>query len=180
MTRSIVIAAGLLVLASVALAEDGITPEVVRDVKQATVFIRVETAEGNKSGSGFVVVADGGTVLIVTNHHVAHVAHVAGKGSAKSDPTRPSTIKVVLDSGTRSERAYPAEIVASDAEHDLAVLKVRGVKDAPKAIAHAEPVAPVETMTVYSFGFPFGQEISPGKGFPAITVGKASVSSLRN
>ena len=34
-------------------------------------------------------------------------------------------------------------------------------------------------MGVFSFGFPLGQALSVGKGFPAATVGKASVSSLR-
>jgi hypothetical protein len=61
----------------------------------------------------------------------------------------------------------------------LAVLKLTGVKDAPKPIGYASPPTPVETMGVYSFGFPFGQELSTRKGFPAITVGRASVSSLR-
>ncbi|MBO0700098.1 MAG: trypsin-like peptidase domain-containing protein, partial [Zavarzinella sp.] len=170
MLRSLVTAAGLVALASASRAEDGIPAEVVRDVKQATVFIRVEVADGNKSGSGFVVSAGGGTVLIVTNHHVA----------ATGNSAKPPAIKVVFDSGTKAERAYPAAVVAADGERDLAVLKVNGVKDAPKPVAYAKPAAPFETMSVYSFGFPFGQELAAGNGFPAITVGRASVSSLRN
>lgn len=169
MLRFRILAVGLLVFTAAARADDAIPAEFVRDVKQATVFIRVETDGGNRSGSGFVVAADGGKVLVVTNHHVA------AKG-----PGKPSAIKVVFDSGTRSERAYSGEIVAADAERDLAVLKVNDVKDAPKAVDYARPAAPFETMTVYSFGFPFGQDLATGKGFPAITVGKASVSSLRN
>src|SRR5438128_900416 len=35
-------------------------------------------------------------------------------------------------------------------------------------------------MPVYTFGFPFGKALSTTKGFPAVTVGKASISSLRN
>jgi S1-C subfamily serine protease len=174
MLRAIVTAAGLLALAAAARADDAIPADVVRDVKQATVFIHIPTPDGNRSGSGFVVSADGATVLVVTNHHVA------AKGPTKGIAAEPPAIKVVFDSGTKSERAYPAEVVAADTERDLAVLKLTGVKDAPKPIACAEPVAPFETMTVYSFGFPFGQELATGKGFPAITVGRASVSSLRN
>ena len=34
-------------------------------------------------------------------------------------------------------------------------------------------------MPVYSFGFPFGQVLATSKGSPAITIGRASVSSLR-
>ena len=34
-------------------------------------------------------------------------------------------------------------------------------------------------MQVYSFGFPFGQVLATSKGSPAITIGHASISSLR-
>jgi S1-C subfamily serine protease len=173
MLRSIVLATGLLAIVSPSRADDAITPDVVRAVKQATVYIHVETPDWKKSGSGFVVTANGGTVLVVTNYHVA-VKRPTGEASSKAP-----AIKVVFDSGTKLERSYPAEVVASDADHDLAVLKVTGVKDPPKPVGYADAVAPVETMAVYSFGFPFGQELSTGKGFPAITVGRASVSSLR-
>ena len=36
-----------------------------------------------------------------------------------------------------------------------------------------------ETMPVWTFGFPFGQILSTSKGYPAITVGSAKISSLR-
>ena len=58
--------------------------------------------------------------------------------------------------------------------------KLTGVKDAPNPIVYANPTTLNETMEVYSFGFPFGQGLSTGKGFPAVTVGKASISSLRS
>ena len=137
-------------------------------------YIRVQTPEWNKSGSGFVVAADDEKVLVITNHHVA-VKRPAGDSSSKVP-----IVTAVFDSGTKTERSYVAEVVAADAEHDLAVLKLTGVKDAPKPISFADLVAPVETMGVFTFGFPFGQELSTGKASPAITVGRASVSSLRN
>jgi S1-C subfamily serine protease len=115
MLRPIAMATGLLVLATTSWAEDAITPDIVRSVKQATVYIRVEASDWDKSGSGFVVAADGGTVLVVTNHHVA-VKRPAGGGA------KPPSIKIVFDSGTKSERSYVADIVAADAERDLAVL----------------------------------------------------------
>ena len=173
MLRLLSLAAGLLALAPAARSGDALAPEVVQAVKRATAYVRVEAPGGGKSGSGFVAVADGGTVLVVTNHHVA-VAEAAG-----ATPAKPAAVTVVLDSGTGSERSYPAEVVAADAERDLAVLKLTGVRDAPKPVAAADPRAPAETTAVYPFGFPFGQGIAAGKGFPAVTVGKASVSSLR-
>jgi Trypsin-like peptidase domain len=57
---------------------------------------------------------------------------------------------------------------------------VTGVKDPPKPITYTESPKLVETMQVYTFGFPFGKALATTKGFPAATVGKASVSSLRN
>ena len=173
MLRLLPLTAALLALAAPARSGDAIAPEVVRAVKRATAYVRVEAADRDKSGSGFVAVADGGTVLVVTNHHVA-VADAAGV-----TPAKPAAVTVVLDSGTAAERSYPAEVVAADAERDLAVLKLVGVRDAPKPVASADPRVPAETTAVYTFGFPFGQGISAGKGFPAVTVGKASVSSLR-
>ncbi len=122
MRRSIFSAIGLLTIACPTRADDAITPEVVRAVKHATVYIHVATPEWSKSGSGFVVNSDGGTVLVVTNHHVA-VKRLAGDHSAK-----PPAIKVVFDSGTKSERSYAADIVATDAERDLAVLKMTDVR----------------------------------------------------
>lgn len=173
MLRTVVVVAGFFAFTSTSSAEDAMTPEVVRAVKQATAYIHVEGPTWGKSGSGFLVSAKGETALVVTNHHVA-VKRPPGDASATSP-----AIKVIFDSGTPAEKSYPAEVVASDAEHDLAVLKLTGVKNAPKPIAYASPPVPVETMGVYSFGFPFGQKLSVGKEFPAVTVGKASISSLR-
>jgi len=63
---------------------------------------------------------------------------------------------------------------------DLAILKVPGVKNIPRPIDCKEAVDCAETMPVYSFGFPFGDVLSTSKGNPAVTVGKATISSLRN
>ncbi len=174
MSRSLILAVSLLALVTPTVrADDGITPETVAAIKAATAYIRVEGDGWSGSGSGFVVIADKDRVLVVTNHHVA----------VKLPPgvrPKPPTVSVVFGSGTSTEREYPATVVASDEDRDLAVLRVAGVKDAPKPILYANPPKPVETMAVISFGFPFGQALAGRKGFPAVTVGKASVSSLRD
>jgi S1-C subfamily serine protease len=176
MPRLIMFAVGVGLLAHAVRAEDSIAPETVEAVKKATVFIRIEGDGWAASGSGFVVAADDKAVLIATNHHVA----TASGTPAPKAGVKPPPITVVFDSGTKTERTYTAEIAAADAERDLAVLRVAGVKDAPKPIAYSESPKLVETMQVYSFGFPFGKALATGKGFPAVTVGKASISSLRN
>src|SRR5262249_28124065 len=59
------------------------------------------------------------------------------------------------------------------------VLQFRGLKNPPHPIDPRQQPRLVETMPVFTFGFPFGQLLDLNKGNPAITVGKGSVSSLR-
>ncbi len=154
-------------------SDDALPPEVVDAVKKATVFVRVEGDGWSATGSGFVVSGSEQAVLIATNHHVITPDSPIRAG-------KPPAISVVFDSGTKTERAYPVTVVASDSERDLAVLRVTGVKDRPRAIPMTDVPKLFETMPVYSFGFPFGKALATDKGNPTVTVGKASISSLRN
>jgi S1-C subfamily serine protease len=156
-------------------ADDTIAAETIELVKKATVFVRVEGDGWSGSGSGFVISADDKSVLIATNRHVA----APTVPDARPNP-KPATISVVFDSGSKTERSYTCTIEGTDSERDLAVLRATGVKDAPRPIAHSEQVKLFETMPVYTFGFPFGKALATNKGSPAVTVGKASISSLRN
>ena len=70
-------------------------------------------------------------------------------------------------------------MVAIDPEHDLAMLKVRGVANLPVPIDVNHTPELTETMPVTVLGFPFGKVLSTGKAGPAITIGKASISSIR-
>jgi S1-C subfamily serine protease len=170
MPRCFTLAIAFVTLAQCARADDAITPETVEAVKKATVFIRVEGEDWSASGSGLVVAGADTTVLIATNDHVA---------TAKP-PTGKATLTVVFDSGAKTERSYTAELVTTDTERDLAILRVTGVKDPPRPIVYNDPPKLVETLQVYTFGFPLGKALSTSKGSPAVTVGKATVSSLRN
>jgi S1-C subfamily serine protease len=157
------------------------------------------------SGSGFVIRVDGDTVYIVTNYHVVSPSleissadlpaprsmrgsrltpHLPRAGGP--DQTTPVTVAmplgavtVVFRSGSKQEFSARADVAALDSEHDLAVLKVSKVKDVPRPINFADARTPVETMPVYVFGFPFGKALAVDNGNPAITVGKATVSSIR-
>lgn len=172
MLRTLLPAVVLVVLLPTARADDALPAEVVDGVKAATVFVRVEGDGWAASGTGFVVSGDEKTLFIATNHHVASPAPATGG--------KPGTLTVVFDSGTKAERSFPATVAASDPDRDLAVLRVAGVKTPPKPILLTDAPKVAETTPVYSFGFPFGKALSSDKGFPAVTVGKASVSSLRN
>jgi S1-C subfamily serine protease len=163
---------------------------ILRDIKDATVFIKVETGTGTASGSGFVIRGDGDTGLVVTNHHVitppppqAVVRTPLGvrRVPLPRQVIRPAnpTITAVFRSGTADEQSARAEILADDGDRDLAVLRVRGLRNFPKPIDIGRVSEPYETMPVYIFGFPFGKALALNNGNPAITVGRGSVSSLR-
>jgi S1-C subfamily serine protease len=196
--------APLFVPAGPAHADDALPLEAVQAIKAATVFIKIEAGPVSGSGSGFLMKVDGKTGLIVTNHHVARprvtierqempppILIRPGRPGRPIRPLPPSgpvtvtvnlkdpTLTVVFGSGTREERSAKAKVVADDEEKDLAILEVTDVKDLPEAIRYDDPPKLVETMPVYVFGFPFGKALATGKGNPAITVGKGSVSSIR-
>src|SRR5262249_13879510 len=185
-------------LASTVLAGDAIEPKTLAAIKQATVFVKVEVKglSGSASGSGFVVKVEGNSALIATNHHVIEpkvkieVQPPGPKGKPKGSPpsltpnTIVTTVKdtiltVVFDSGTKAERSAAADVVAVDPQNDLAILRVHNVVNPPQPIDMAKPPKLAETMPVYSFGFPFGKALATSSGYPAITVGKAAISSLR-
>jgi S1-C subfamily serine protease len=175
--------------------DDTIPLQTLQAIKDATVYIRVEAGQLAASGSGFVMSAQGDTGLIVTNQHVVNPRFKFeaptlrgpmprfGPPGMSSRPrivtVRDAKVTAVFGSGTAQEHAHPTEVVATDEEHDLAILKVVGVPNLPRPIDFAQEIKLIETMPVYSFGYPFGKSLAVGKGNPAITVGKGSVSSIR-
>ena len=85
-------------------------------------------------GSGFIISADG---YIVTNHHVV----------AKAEE-----IQVSLQD---SEKSYTAEVIGTDQETDLALLKIEAERDLPTLdFGSSEDMAPGEW--VVAIGNPFG------------------------
>jgi len=84
---------------------DGSIAKIAADALPSVVTIRIKTADGGGTGSGFVIDNQG---HILTNNHVA----TAGGSSG--------TLTVELNNGT----TLPATIVGADASYDLAVLKV--------------------------------------------------------
>jgi S1-C subfamily serine protease len=160
----------LLAAAAFARAQDAIPAKTLAEIKNATVFVKVAMGDKSATGSGFVMRVDGDTGYVVTNHHVV----VVPRGN---DPR----VTVVFRSGTKNEQSVAAEVLASDPDKDLAVLRVKGVKE-PTAIDLGQKPEVTETLPVYILGFPFGDDLDrifKGKGNPSITVGKGSVSSIR-
>lgn len=164
-------------------AQEGIPAETLTRVKHSTVFIQVNGAKWKASGSGFVVSSTKDAVLIATNHHVIGLPENEKRPRLTpgelSRTLKQVTVTVVFDPGTKGEVSMKAEPVAADPDEDLAILRVANVKDPPKAIDVSAAPKLSETMQVYTFGFPFGNALATSKGAPAITVGKGSISSLR-
>lgn len=175
--------AGLLLLAlSVVALSTTISPvyaqipaEVLKDIKAATVFVKVYTTGGAGTGSGFLIHVNKDSALIATNEHVIAAKKTPGQNTALPPPT----IEVVFDSGRKTERVFSATVLAADADRDLAILQIKNVKDMPKPLDISGKFEVVETMTTYMVGFPFGTMLSTNKGNPALTIGRGTVSSIR-
>jgi S1-C subfamily serine protease len=88
-------------------------------------------------------------------------------------------ITLVFWSGTKKEQSGRAEIVATDPDRDLAILRIRGIQGLPQPIETGPIPGLIETTPVFVLGFPFGRLLTTNQTNPAITVGKGSVSSLR-
>ena len=119
-----------------------IAAPLLADLKAATVFVKVNRRTLDWSGSGFVIQKSKGAALIITNAHVLQCPKIDDAEIAKNLPKETmkmiielqkevsgveSTANVVFSSGTPEEVVLPAEIVAQDDVHDLAVLKVQSV-----------------------------------------------------
>jgi S1-C subfamily serine protease len=176
-------------LANAASSRTTIPLTILEELKNATVFVKVTAGILEGSGSGFLLRTEGDNGYVVTNHHVISPPQDAGPfgfrsrarpfGHAPLFATAPPSVTLVFGSGTANERALHGEIVASDKERDLALLRVKGLRDLPRPIDLSWNPQLVETMPVFILGFPFGDALTTNKSNPAITVSKGSVSSIR-
>jgi S1-C subfamily serine protease len=147
-------------------ARDGeLSREAMAAVKRGTVYLRVTTAEGDASGTGFFGDPSAPSIVL-TNAHVV--------GMLSPDSPRPSKIEVVLHSGEKDEKTLAAKVLAIDRSSDLAVLDVGAAAGLPKPLTVKPADAVRELDKVYTFGFPLGERL--GK---EITIRPSSVSSLR-
>ena len=64
--------------------------------------------------------------------------------------------------------------------HDLAILRVRGLKKPVKPINPAVPTVPALQMKYSVYGFPYADLLNLNNGNPTITVSGGTISSLKN
>jgi S1-C subfamily serine protease len=166
-----------------------IPAKLLDEIKRATVFVKVEQLWSSGSGSGFLLSRDGTVGYVVTNHHVVQPEAPEPFGPRfgprfirppmRMGPAAAATITVVFGSGTAQEQSLRAEVAASDKERDLAVLLVRGIKNAPTPIDTSRKPELLETTPVYMFGFPLGELVEEKRANPAVTVSPGSISAIR-
>ena len=92
-----------------------------------------QSVQSASSGSGFIITQDG---YIVTNHHVVSGA---------------SSVTVTLYDGTE----YPATVVGSDSDYDVAVLKINATGLQPVTLGNSSSVNVGDT--VLAIGNPLGE-----------------------
>lgn len=100
-----------------------------------------------------------------------------GRSPAPKPKERPK-VTVVLNSGTPDEQAASAEVVATDAESDLAALRITGARNLPPALDVSQEPFVAEQQPVYIFGFPANKRPA-GPNNPPVTVGKGTIAGLR-
>jgi hypothetical protein len=169
---------GCLVTGAVPLAAQQLAEQKLDEIKQATVLIKVSSGLRGGSGSGFLVQTDKTTGYVVTNYHVIDMG-AGRKTHRRPGETWDQLIEVVFFSGSRNELVRPAQVVAEDPERDLAVLRITANRPLPKPLDLTAPPKLVETLPVLVCGFPYGEALTTNTRNPAITIGKATISSIR-
>ncbi len=178
--RLLSVAVLLLAASSVVAQPVQLSAEAIRKIKATTVYIRVKVPGGLAVGSGFLVKKDNRFGYIATNDHVAAPTS-AKRRNEVGTPMSVQGLQVVFNSGTKNEWLAAGRVVARDPERDLACIQFA----IPKGRDLPEPMNPVgvkasETMPVYVCGFPFGESLAEGGKNPEISIGPASVSSVRS
>lgn len=142
-------------------AEKPDSKEIIQRGKQSTALLTVRMSRG--SGTAFCVHEKG---LFLTN---AYVVKAIPKGE---------TVRLVLQPGEKDEQVLTADVVMSDENLALALLRVKeDVKLTPLKFGDSENL--VETQQIYCFSFPFCRVPIEEKKFPSITVNAGHVTALR-
>lgn len=142
----------------------------IERLKAATVLVKVRTRESTLSASGFLQKKEGGVGYVVSAYLVADSPD--GGFSGGWPP------QCVFHSGTKREQSTYARPVILDEQRHLAILRVE-LDTLPEPVALDAKVALRETLPVLIIGFPLGDMLRASERQPAVTISRASISSLR-
>ncbi len=160
------------------LPQETITPASIEKIKKATVYIKVERKlmlsdkSFTSSGTGFFIDMAG---HIATNYHVISSTISVYQ---LSYPTQVKAITVITKSGSKDYTSFPAEVIAVDKENDLAILKINNTEPTPSIQGNDNML--IESMPVWTFGYPYGEAFTVLHRGPEITVTKGIISALRH
>jgi S1-C subfamily serine protease len=134
--------------------------------KRSTALVMVGAGGRSHFGSAFCIDASG---LFITGAHVVAPASTPDSG----------TIKLVLDDG-QSQKVVPARIIRSDADFDLAVLRLEQPGDVTVVgLELGRSAGLTETAEVTAFGYPLGDRPPHPEGrYPDVTVNVGHISAL--
>ena len=140
---------------------------IVSKGKVGTALVEVAAASSVNFGSAFCIDASG---LFVTAAHV--IAPVLKPTSG--------TVRLVLNGGELGQKVVPARVVRSDAELDLAVLKLEPGGDVPLVrLELGRSDGLLVTAVVTAFGYPLGTGVphEPGQ-YPSVSVNVGRITAL--
>lgn len=152
---------------------------ILDSIKKSTVFIEVvhtfplSDEETSSTGSGFFISDNG---FLVTNYHVIRPSLLL---YSIYFPSPVKEINIIMNSGTPSYKKLKGYVYAVDKDNDLAII---GTKDKVQTpfINISDSAKAIETMPVWVFGFPYGEEFSVIQSGPEITINKGTLSALRH
>lgn len=146
------------------------TKDIVKKVTPSVVLITSEFSNGTATGTGIVLNKDG---YIITNAHVIQNEVTSydggdsdfgfpfwsfGQGNVKTELQKSSKITITLS----DDKEYTAEIVGSDTNSDLAVLKIDANDLTPAEFGDSSKLEMGDTTI--AIGFPAGLGLSTSQG----------------
>jgi serine/threonine protein kinase len=140
---------------------------IVTKGKQATALVQVDADGRLNFGSAFCIDASG---VFVT---AAHVVAPAGGPNSR-------TVRLVLHAGELGQKVVPAQVIRSDADLDLAVLKLNTAGEVPLVrLELGRDAGLAETAVVTAFGYPLVTESPhlPGR-YPGVSVNVGRITAL--
>lgn len=155
----------LLLTCAATCAQADLTQAQVEHGKRATALVQVTAAKSPSARTGTSFCIDGAGWFITCGH----VTNRAADGK----------VRLILNTGEKDQKSVEAKVVRTDAEKDLALLKVTEAGSFT-ALSMGKVEGLVETMRVTAFGYPFGPAMALAEGAePAISVSTGAITSLR-
>jgi S1-C subfamily serine protease len=171
--RMCVYASGLVLLGLLptnAVVAQSIAPKIVDRLKQATAIVRVTAGETSHSAGGFLVRLDDKSGYVVTS--------LSGISVTGADAERDVRLAVSFPSSGPSARFVQGELLASDDERDLALLKIPGNEASAQVVdLSAAPSRVTETMAVFAFVAVSDSGSEPAE--PEFQAEKAAIVAIR-